>query len=159
MFAYLPAAARLAFVSLVAVLPPLSAQNAPPTPEVFPLESVGLIERETKHMGKHTYEVKLNAGQLLRFSLKVHGLQGTVTVEDPSGTRIARQRSGANDRVAYARIEFVANTSGVHRIHIDTVGWQPTGRYELNVEELLPADAVPARMQACGIKRPQQLSG
>lgn len=55
-----------------------------------------MVEREIGHMGTHIYEVKLAAGEFLRFSFKVRGLFGTVTVEDPSGARITQRRSESN---------------------------------------------------------------
>ncbi len=121
----------LLFFSL---LPHQSTQNA------GVLEQGSIVKREISENETHSYSLSLVANHYLLVTVKQLKIDLVVTLFDPEGKEALQ--SNVAGIVEDERISVVANLAGTYRLEIGTArGSSNKGAYEINVEQLRPADA------------------
>lgn len=141
-------------VALTVGLPGVFAQK-PSDPGPTPLDPHKPVERAMSGGDIHAYRISLEAGQFLRAVVEQRGIDVVVTVVGPAGERLAEVDSPTGTSGAET-VELAVAKSGIHRLEVRP--WEdptprgtpeePSGRYEIRLEELLTAEQYAAHLSA-----------
>ncbi len=133
------------FLQIIAAIFILSAAfSAQQTPVA--LEKDKAIERELKAGETHDYQIELKAGEFLNAAVNQRGIDVVVRVFAPDNAKIAEVDSPNEDQ-GDEPIALEAKSDGIYRIEISSLDKTvPTGRYEIRINELVPADVYAVRV-------------
>lgn len=110
------------------------------------LEMSRPVERELKGGETHSYKIALEKGQFLNAAVNQRGIDVVVIVFAPDDTKIAEVDS-PNGNEGDEPVALEAGTTGSYRIEIISLEKDdPTGRYEIRVNEILSAAQYAARL-------------
>jgi CHAT domain-containing protein len=157
-FMSLPFAVRRGFGLLLAVLALLGPANAKPYPaHVLPPEARNgstqdaqaqaqqfefnkPVERKLSGGETHLYEINLSPDQFLRLLVDQRGVDVTLTLFGPDGAKLREVDNRSSERGA-ERASLIAKRGGNYRIEVHSLRkTAPPGNYQINLEELHPAD-------------------
>lgn len=103
-----------------------------------PLVQGSVMERDIKAGQTHCYELRLDAGQLVRLGVEPRTASLFVTLADPGGAKLDEFELPVASPTPHG-IAFVADAPGVYKLEVRTDAQSPPGHYTLRVEELRAA--------------------
>jgi tetratricopeptide (TPR) repeat protein len=107
------------------------------------------LERTLQGGEKHSYEIRVEAGQFLHVAVEQLGIDVALTLYTPDGKPIASMDS-PNDNFGLEQISTIAETSGPYRLEVASGNKNvPEGRYRVTVEPArAPSDKDRTRITA-----------
>jgi CHAT domain-containing protein len=103
------------------------------------LETGKVIEREMAGGQRHYYHVTLSEGQFLKLEIRDHGTDVGVLVRMPSGDNMNPWQP-VGESFDVKPVSQVAEVAGIYRIEVYSAARAVTGRYEIRVSDLRPAN-------------------
>ncbi len=108
------------------------------------LELGNPVERVLSRGAQESFQVFIQSGRYLRFSVIVRGISVVATLLSPSEKSVAHLKISA--RQGATSIHAIASESGAYRVEIFADSGTPQGNYQLRVEELRSAQEQDTRL-------------